>query len=350
MRRIIPFCLLLACLTAALCGCSQGQEQEKAPEYITKASFHMAEGFSLPKDTEMGIYRFTQYGDGMGRIDTLSRLFFSEEEQKYAEKTEQKSYSDEFMVPYAELKYETKQLHLSGNGYFYYFDEQEEPAGAEYFNGEPIFERDFADTEVTLKDGAVKLDELCKTAQSYLTDCFTALGITLEAKPVYAIKHKADSEFAEFFFGLDLGDGASVKMQEYRLENTETELCMQFRVCMAGSDKPFEVQSMFELLIPEGITDKRDCIDCDKAIVTASNQLLSAAPHMTLLYAQLEYLPEVESFDRTLWGESFEHQYGAVYSAEPAWALYFQKEDGSFQVSYVNAISGKIETAGREPF
>ena len=297
----------------------------------------------------MGIYTFTQYGDGMGRIDALSRLFFSEEEIKYAKKTEQTQYGEDLTVPYAELKYESKQLHLSGNGYFYYFDEREEPAGAEYFNGEPIFERDFADTEIVLKEGAVGLDELCATAGSYLKDCFTALGVSVEARPVYAIRHKAESEFAEIFFGLDLGDGASVKMSEYRLENTETELCMQFRICMSGADMPFEVQSMFELLTPQECENKSH-IDCDEAIVAASNSMLSAAPHMTLLYAQLEYLPEVESYDKSLWGEGFDHQYGAVYKAEPAWALYFRKEDGSFQLTYINALSGRIETAGRSPF
>ena len=340
---------LITAAAMLLCGCSKGGSEEKANNYQTKADFQIAEGFSLPENTDMGIYSFTQYGGGMGRIDALSMLFFSEEERQYAKREEHNDYSEQGISPYAELKYESKELHLSGNGYFYYFDEREEPEGAEYFNGEPIFERDFADTEIALKDGAVKLDELCTTAQSYLTDCFAALGVSLEARPIYAIRHKADSEFAEMFFGLDLGGGATVKLSEYSLDDPQNEISLQFRVCMARADKPFEVQSMFELFTPQKC-DNKSHIDCDEAIVSASNAMLAAAPHMKLLYASLEYIPKVESYDRTLWGEEFDHQYGAVYKAEPAWALYFQKEDGSYQLTYVNALSGKLETAGRAPF
>lgn len=357
------FCLLLACLMAGMCGCSEKEEQVRPAQYLEKADFMYANSFSLPKDTDMGLYEFTQYG-GENKIDALSGVFLTPDEKLSSKK------EDIFAkVPTQKLETEdgSKMLAVTDNGRFLYHDFEREPKLFAISRGDFVFPENYEETHISFNEyeGAY-LQELSDKALSYITDCLMVFGVEIKLRPEFALLYTLSSDeepedptvpekeyyYADFFFTLDLDDGLTTvkpsrsdSYMPYTLEQyyKTDEISFSISASMYDADKPFEVESLYELIIPTGLTQKINHMDCDQAIIYAYNKYFMNAKNMKLTHAELEYHPYVDSYDKTLWSESFEHQTGAVYSAEPYWALYFDTPNIQLKLC-INALNGKIKT------
>ena len=356
-------CFIMAAVMAVMCSCSDKAVEQKVTQYQTKTQFHYGDGFVLPRDTQMGIYEFTQYG-GENKIDALSAVFFSADEKLSAAK-------EEVLYSSPAQKLETqdgsKILVLSDNGRFLYHDFDREPKLDAFPGRDIIFAESFESTYVKFdKYSGAYLNELSDKAEAYITECLMALGADITLRPDFAILNtmsvseepddptvpEVDYYFADIFFTLDLDDGlATVKPSRsdsytpYTLKEfyKTDEINFSISASMYDTEKPFEVESIYELILPAGLTDKKSHLDCDEAIVHTYNKYFMNAKNMTLTHAELEYHPYVESYDNTLWSQSFVHQTGAVYTAEPYWALYFECPEINIKLC-VNALNGKIKT------
>ncbi|MBQ6676346.1 MAG: hypothetical protein IJM75_09460 [Ruminococcus sp.] len=364
IKRIL--CFLLSAAAAALCACSSGESSQSKPAlYQTVTQFNYAESFVLPKDTDMGIYEFTQLSCE-GKIDALSSVFFSADDKLNASKEELTA-----TIPTTKLETQdgSKILVLTDSGRFLYHDHEREPKFPAFVDGfdDIVFPEVYEQKAVKLNEyESVSLQELSAKAQSYITDCIIALGIEMKLRPAFALIYNVsigiddpegsekEDQYAEVFFTLDMQDGcATVKparsdtYAEYSSERYKPdEISFCISASMYDTEKPFEVESLYDLIAPKGLADKRDHLDCDEAIVHTYNKYSLNAKNMTLTHAELEYHPYVESYDDTVWSGSFAHQPGAVYTAQPYWALYFNviKDESTEHLKLcVNALSGEIK-------
>ena len=365
MKRII-LCMTLSA-AMLLCGCSKGGSSEQGinTQYQTKARFNYAESFVLPRDTDMGIYEFTQLSCE-GKIDALSSVFFSADDKLNASKQELTA-----TIPTTKLETQdgSKILVLTDSGRFLYHDHEREPKFPAFVDGfdDIVFPEVYEQKAVKLNEyESASLKELSDKAQSYITDCIMALGIEMKLRPAFALIYNVsigiddpegpekEDQYAEVFFTLDMEDGcATVKparsdtYAEYSSERYKPdEISFCISASMYDTEKPFEVESLYDMIAPKELADKRDHLDCDEAIIHAYNKYSLNAENMTLTHAELEYHPYVESYDNTVWSGSFAHQPGAVYTAEPYWALYFNiiNDEGVKKLKLcVNALNGELK-------
>ena len=319
MKKLIP--VILSAIT--LVSCSGSEVSAPAPQPPEEYSrFIIDEHFSLPEDEEVYEYTLAPFTAGENSLSALSAVFFTPDEKLSAIQNGDTLTTED----------KQKTLTLLPDGRFEYSAPALDPDEKWTAPVDTVFQNAFEDTTLRLETGSITLEELSLKAQSYLTDCMRALSLDIVPTPLYADIFTcqcdgAENDYAKIYFALPVGECSVIKPLPARetlpvLDNAADSYSL-LCICLADDAMPFAASSQSALLVPDKKGQQHTHIPCDDVIVNAGSKYLSAAKHMTLMYAELEYITK------------------DGFTALPYWALYFSLPDGRKQIYYENALTGE---------
>ena len=331
-------------LALSLCSCTSNAGSDNDSSQKADYVYKVADEFEIPTVDKVGIYTFEQAHTPEGRFDDFLRQFVDDAAIKKGEK-----YYITGVPEGIAWEYENKIGDVAYNGYFVYDElppselsesDEQNMTDAYYFANE------FAKTTITLDGKETTLAALLDDAKPRLVQAAKTLGCNVELKPVYSVVHSVGSEeyMAEIVFSLDNGDGSGINIFHDLEKNEADSPYFAFSAEYRSADKLPLLCNARGIILTKSFDEKKEYISCEEAMQKASDKLASNID-LTLHFAQLEYRPKVTSFDKSVWADkdTFDYQYGAEYTSEPYWALYFDVTENHQRVVYVNALSGEVE-------
>ena len=335
----IKLLISVSCFLALLL-CSCGSSGKSSEGYV----FKVADEFEMPSVDRAGIYTFEQAYTPEEKFDDFLKQYVDEDTIKKGEKLYITGSPNGIM-----WEYEEKVGDIAYNGYFIY---DEMPSADESEEEKDVTDRyyyvnEFDKIKIVLDEKETTLAKLSNDAEDRLVKAAKTLGCDIKLKPLLAlVNYSGDDVYqADIRFCIDNGDGSGITVfHDLQKESEKDSPYFVFSALYRSLDITPLLRNYRGIILTKDFEERSDYISCQEAMQKASDKLASEID-LTLHYAQLEYRPVLKEYDKTVWtdNEDFDYQYGAIYTSEPYWALYFDVKDNFQRIVYVNAISGEVE-------